>query len=258
MSFKVRILIKYDGTDFEGWQRQLGEKPTIQGALESAVSRLFSEEITVVGSGRTDSGVHALGQVAHFITKKDPTGFHIAKGINAMLPPSVAVQKAWLAPAEFHAQRSAMMKTYLYRIQNTPWPDPLLRRYSIWLRRPIRIDRLNQLTELLIGQHDFKSFQTGGTDLKDTIRQVISAGWTKSADGLIEFRITGTGFLKQMVRNIIGTLLYLEQYGSDPMEIRQILLAKDRQAAKGTAPAEGLFLESVDYPPELDKQCLEL
>lgn len=259
MSYKVKILIKYDGTEFEGWQRQAGNTPTIQAALEAAASRMLSEPITVVGSGRTDSGVHAMGQVAHFITQKDPTDkVYIAKGLNSLLPASVSVQKAWLAPDDFHAQRSAVRKTYIYRIQNTPWPDPMLRRYSLWLRRPIDMQKLNAASEFLVGEHDFKSFQTGGTELKTTIRRVISAGWTKSADGILQFEITGTGFLKQMVRNIVGALLHVEQYESDPAAIQKIMLANDRQAAKGTAPAQGLFLLQVDYPQDLDNRCREL
>jgi tRNA pseudouridine38-40 synthase len=257
-TYKVRLLIKYDGTDFEGWQRQAGEKPTIQAALESAASRLLQEPIVVVGSGRTDSGVHALGQVAHFITTKDPSRFHVAKGLNSMLPASVSVQKAWIAPWDFHAQRSAAHKTYKYRVQNTPWPDPLQRRYSTWLRRPIDLGPLNEMAALIKGTHDFRSFQTGGSEVRSTERTIFEAFWTRSPSDLLEFTVSGSGFLKQMVRNLVGTMLYLEQFKHPPTEILSILEARDRTRAKGTAPAEGLFLESVHYPPILDKQCLDL
>lgn len=258
MSFKIKVHVKYDGTDFEGWQRQRAEKPTIQAAIESAASRLFAEPITVVGSGRTDSGVHAQGQIAHFITSKDPKGYSVTKGLNSMLPTSISIQKAWLAPDDFHAQQKAIRKTYIYQIQNSPNHDPMLWRYATWLRRPINIEKLNSFTEYIIGEMDFKSFQTSGTDPKSTVRQVISAGWRQDPSGLIVFEITGTGFLKQMVRNIVGTLLHLEQYSEDPRDMQRILDACDRQKAWGTAPAQGLYLHSVEYPQELDNRCLEI
>ena len=214
MSYKVKLLINYDGTDFEGWQRQPQGKPTIQSAVEKDVSQILTE------------GIH--------------------------------VQKACLAPEDFHAQRSAVSKTYKYYIWNSKTPDPIRFRFSTWLRRDMDIARLNALSEVLLGEKDFKSFQTSGTELKSTVRTITEARWSPwDGEGLI-FQISGSGFLKQMVRNIVGTLIYLDQNAGNPMDLQAILAAQDRQIAKGTAPAQGLFLEEVIYPPELDNRCREI
>lgn len=255
---KVKLLISYDGTDYEGWQRQADGKPTIQEALETALSRLFNQRITVTASGRTDAGVHAEAQVIHFTAPKDPTSMKLVRALNSLLPESIAVKKAWLAPEEFHAQRSAVQKTYRYLIHNSPIPDPLRRRFTTWLKKPLNVEKLNEITKPLLGEHDFKSFQTSGTVLKTTVRTILKAQWAVVDENLIEFRITGTGFLKQMVRNIVGTALYLNQNDLGPDEMQRILEAKDRQFAKNTAPAQGLRLESVEYPPDLDNKCREI
>lgn len=258
MSYKVKLLIQYDGTDFEGWQRQPEGKPTIQALVEKAVSQIFAEEIHVQASGRTDSGVHALGQVAHFKTSKNPDSYNLVKAINSLLPRTIGIKKAWLAPDDFHAQRSATSKTYIYRIWNSKEPDPIKFRYSTWLRREMDMAKLNALSECFVGEKDFKSFQTSGTAVKTTIRCITEARWSPwEAEGL-QFTVSGTGFLKQMVRNIVGTLIYMDQNNGSPTELQSILEAKDRTAAKGTAPAQGLFLESVCYPAELDNRCREI
>ena len=137
-------------------------------------------------------------------------------------------------------------------------PNPLLSRYSYWMKKPLNIERLNALTEPLLGEHDFKSFQTSGTEVKTTVRRLLEARWHHSNDEQIEFRITGTGFLKQMVRNIVGTVIYLHQNEGTPLDIQQILQGQDRQLAKATAAAQGLYLHKVFYPPELDNKCREL
>jgi tRNA pseudouridine38-40 synthase len=255
---KVKLLISYDGTDYEGWQRQADGKATVQEALEIGLSRIFNQRITVTASGRTDGGVHAEAQVVHFKAPKDPTQMKLVRALNSVLPEAIAVKKAWLAPEEFHAQKSAVRKTYRYLIHNSPIPDPLRRRYTAWLKKPLNIEKLNEITKPLLGEHDFKSFQTSGTVLKTTVRTIEAAHWRVAGENLVEFRITGTGFLKQMVRNIVGTAIYLEQNDQPPAEMARILAAKDRQIAKNTARPEGLRLESVEYPADLDNKCREI
>ena len=234
--------------------------------LEEAVSKVFNTDIRVQASGRTDAGVHALAQNIHFkIPKnsagepiKNPFDMKLIRSINALTPDSIAVSRAWVAPPNFHALHSAEKKTYRYVIHNSPTPDPIRTRYSYWLEKPLEITKLNGLTECLIGEHDFKSFQTSGTELKTTVRRILEARWDHTDDDLIEFHITGTGFLKQMVRNIVGTAIYLHQNGFGPDEMQKILAARDRQAAKSTAQPEGLFLDKVYYPADLDNECREL
>jgi tRNA pseudouridine38-40 synthase len=266
----IRLIVSYDGTDYAGWQRQSDTspdpRPTIQATLEDALSKIFNTSIRAQASGRTDAGVHALAQNVHFkipLTSsgepiKNPLDMKLVRSINALTPDSFSVRNAYIAPLEFHALHSAEKKTYKYVIHNSPTLAPMRARYSYWFDKPLDVDKMNAVTEGLIGEHDFKSFQTSGTELKTTVRRILEAGWLRTDAETVEFRITGTGFLKQMVRNIVGTVIYLHQNGFGPEEMQKILLAKDRQAAKSTARPEGLFLERVYYPADLDNQCREL
>lgn len=257
---RYRIHISYDGTDFLGWQKQ-PEGRTVQDAVDNALKLLFKQDIPTQGSGRTDAGVHALDQVVHFDFEGDLSRFDIVRGLNRFLPSSIVVRKAYSCPPDFHCLRDAESKTYLYRVLNTPTPNPLKTRYAYWVRSEIDLDYLNAITQPLIGEHDFKAFQTSGTELKTTVRHVYEAQWTRTSDpeSEIVFQITGNGFLKQMVRNVVGTLLdgYWEKRHS-PESIRSILSSKDRQIAGSTAPAHGLTLFQVNYPESLDKKCLKL
>ncbi len=283
---RIKLLVSYDGTEYAGWQRQsetsADERPTLQGTLEEALSKIFSEPMRAQSSGRTDAGVHADGQIVHFDIpsdlsgrpKRNPAtineGCRLLRSLNALTPPSMSIKKAWLAPRDFHALHSATQKTYRYVIHNDNTPDAIAGRFSYWHERPLDLLRLNGLTECLIGEHDFKSFQTSGTELKTTVRQIISAVWSEersdprgqrysSPEGkTVTLHLTGTGFLKQMVRNIVGTTIYLHHNGFGPDKMQAILKSCDRQEAKATAPSEGLFLESVYYPADLDNRCLEL
>ena len=153
---------------------------------------------------------------------------------------------------------SATKKTYRYVIYNNPIGAPHLRHFSTWLKKPLHIEKLQALTDVLVGTHDFKSFQTTGTNVATTTRTIFSAQWKISGESIVEFWITGEGFLKQMVRNIVGTSIYLHQNEGTPDRMFEILAAKDRQKAKDTAPPEGLFLHSVEYPAHLDNACVEL
>lgn len=267
---RIKLLIAYDGTDYAGWQRQSEDspdpRPTLQATLEAALSKVFNDTIKVQASGRTDAGVHAEAQVLHFNVPcdsndkpvKDPSTMNLVRSLNALTPASLAVKKAWMAPDDFHALHSAERKTYRYQIHNSTVPHPHRNRYTSWFKKPLDINKLNGLSEVLLGTHDFKSFQTSGTPIKNTVREISKAQWTQPEPDLLHFHITGTGFLKQMVRNIVGTVLYLHQNDGTPAQMKDILVAKDRQAAKQTAPAEGLFLQSVEYPSSLDNQCREL
>lgn len=255
---KVKLLLSYDGSKFAGWQRQNDGSVTIQETVENVLSKIFNEPVKISGSGRTDAGVHALGQVAHFLAPKDPSRYKLLRGMNALLPDSIAARSAWIAPDEFHARMSAERKTYKYHIYNYPLRSPFKRHFSTWIERPLDIQHLNASCRHLIGEHDFKSFQTAGTELKSTIRTVFSAEWQPLKNHVLEFRITGSGFLKQMVRNIVGTAMDLNLQRRDPQDMAEILKAQDRSKALGTAAPEGLYLVKIVYPDALDKRCRKL
>lgn len=256
--YKVKLLLSYDGSDFAGWQRQKDGSITVQETIEKVLSKMFNEPIKISGSSRTDAGVHALGQVAHFLAPKDPAKYKLRRGMNALLPDTIVVRDAWLAPDDFHSMASAERKTYKYHILNHPIRSPFKRHFSTWIDRPLDIDHLNQSCRHLVGEHDFKSFQTTGTELKSTIRTVFSAEWVPLKNNILEFRITGSGFLKQMVRNIVGTAMDLNFQRRDPQEMVEILAALDRCKALGTAAPEGLYLVKIVYPDTLDKRCRKL
>lgn len=256
---KIKLLLSYDGTDFLGWQRQ-PSSPTVQGTVEAVLSQLYNEPIKIVGSGRTDAGTHAVGQVAHFQAPKILNREErLLYAMNSLLPDSIVVKGAWLADDEFHSLFSAQRKTYIYRIWNHPIRSALWRKRALWVPEPLNLEVLNQFSKASIGRKDFKSFQSTGTPVKSTVRTIDICAWKALGRGhLLEFRIRGNGFLKQMVRNLVGTQLYLERNKSDLSRLLDIFDARDRQAAKATAAAHGLYLYRVEYPPTLDNKCRKL
>lgn len=240
-----------------GWQKQPKGTFTVQGVLEEKLSQIFREEIQVQGSGRTDRGVHALHMVAHFDCSMDPTKIKLQMALQSLCPKFIAIKNVYVAPKEFHAQRSATEKTYKYLIRNAPTPSSQLWNKSVWIKQPLDLDYLNQVAQFLIGTHDFKSFQNAGTDLKTTVREIYEAKWILRKPGWVEFYIRGNGFLKQMVRNIVGTQLALLKERQPIEKMKEILEAKDRTVAYKTADPEGLYLVSVKYPQTLDNKCLK-
>ncbi|UOE99967.1 tRNA pseudouridine(38-40) synthase TruA [Bdellovibrio reynosensis] len=262
MNTKVRFTVAYDGTGFCGWQKQKPEDQiSVAQVIEEALQKVFAEKIVLFASGRTDAGVHALNQVCHFTTsrKLDPAKkWDFAWALNSQLPASIVVKKAWIAPEEFHATLSATHKTYRYLLINQPRPSAHMNRYAAWERKPIELSHLQESSKFLIGEHDFKSFQSVGTPVKDTIREIYQAEWALRKPGVFQFTVTGSGFLKQMVRNIVGTALMIEKKGHSPEEMAKIIAAQDRKKAGPPAPAQGLYLMKVYYPEELNNQCVEL
>lgn len=254
---RYRLNLSYDGRCFNGWQKQPKGPPTVQGELEKILKTILREPVRVIGSGRTDTGVHALTQVAHFDSDK-VVDRSFLRSLNALAPEGLVIRSVAKAPKDFHAMMSCLSKTYVYRIWNAPLPSVSRRHWSLHVTKPLNIEKLNELSKILVGEVDFKSFQSRGTPVPTTVRHVTQAEWRRVSKHVIEFRITGEGFLKQMVRNIVGTLLYLERKGMSAEDLRAILAAGDRQAAKDTAPPHGLFLYRVKYPPALDNQCLKI
>jgi len=258
---RIRFTVSYDGTDFCGWQKQNhGDKKSVAQVIEQALEKVFDEKIGLYASGRTDAGVHALNQVCHFDTKRvvEPGRWDLCWAVNAQLPPTIVLKQAWIAPDEFHSTLSSTHKTYRYLIINQNRPSALTHRFATWIRKPIDIKHLQESTEYILGQHDFKSFQSVGTPVPHTVREIYKAQWTYRRPGVLQFEVTGSGFLKQMVRNIVGTQLLLERKGLKPSEMKTILESMDRTKAGPPAPPQGLMLYRVYYPQDLDNKCLEL
>lgn len=252
-------MLSYEGTHFEGWQRQASNRATVQGAVEDALLKLFGIPIHVTGASRTDSGVHAWGQTAHFDSPKDPSTFKdFCFAIQSALPRNIVAKGAWTVPDNFHASRDAESKIYNYVIHNAPRPTAVRRNFTYWVRRPLNIEVLNSYSNIIEGFHDFKSFQNAGGNVKTSEREVISAIWKRTNNSTIVFKIHGRGFLKQMVRNLVGTMLDLEAKGAPSPTFKEILLACDRRKALFTAPASGLFLHRIYYPQSLDNKCRKL
>jgi tRNA pseudouridine38-40 synthase len=242
----VKLTLEYDGTDFFGWQR-LGEgKTTIQGVLEEHISELFGRHIAVAGASRTDRGVHALRQVATFIPPRSVERYNLPHALQSLVDHRISVKKVEVMPEGFHAQYNARGKRYVYRIWNAPRPSGLRGRFSHWVRQPLDLDLLNQTAQALIGVHDFESFRSEGSIVNSTVREVKAAKWSKKGS-YVQFEIVGTGFLKQMVRNIVGTCIEVSQGKRSVESIPDLLLARDRRLAGHTVPAAGLFLTKVFY-----------
>ena len=256
---RIKLKISYDGTDFCGWQKQtkLEHPSSIQSELEQALQNILNAEIKTVGSGRTDAGVHAYAQYVHFDTEADLGRYDLVRALNTQLPSTISVLEAWEAPKDFHALHSAEEKSYIFYIHNDPVRSALRSRFSVWEPRPLDVEWLNECSKFLVKKQDFKSFQNRGVDLKTTIREVTVAHWFKK-DDLLCFEVAGTGFLKQMVRNIVGTQIGLFKHGEKPEQIQVIIEAMDRSKALETAPPEGLHLQWVKYPQSLDIECRKL
>lgn len=259
---RIKFTVTYDGTDFCGWQRQnRGERPSVCQTLQTGLEKVFAHPVSLFASGRTDAGVHALNQVCHFDTswpEERLKGLDLRRAMRSHLPPSIALKRVWLAPEDFHSTLSPEGKTYRYLIHNAPQQSVFLRRYMHWVQAPLNLNYLNECSGILLGNQDFKSFQSVGTEVAHTVRRIDRAEWSWRRPGVAQFTITGSGFLKQMVRNIVGTQLLLERKGLPAQKLREIILAQDRQAAGPPAPPQGLFLMQVYYPTGLDNKCREL
>jgi tRNA pseudouridine38-40 synthase len=256
---RLRMHVEYDGADFCGWQRQNTNKTnSVQGALEEVISKVGGEFIRVLGASRTDAGVHARGQVAHFDFPRSVDGWDIRYALQGMLPKSIVVKEMFVCVEDFHAIALVTDKIYKYRVLNRRIPAAIGRGYMSWCRYPLDIDHLNASARHLLGRQDFKSLQTSGTVVKTTVREIFEAHWTRIEEDVLEFHVRGDGFLKQMVRTAVGTMIDLNMYERPPEKMREILDSLDRRKAGTSAPAHGLFLERVNYPEAVDNGCRRL
>lgn len=250
-----KLMLAYDGTDFHGWQVQ-PDKLTIQGTLADAIERITGERVLPQGSGRTDAGVHALGQVASFaLAAPIPAGnFH--RALNRALPASIRVLETSSVSPDFHARHGAIGKRYEYRIFRGEICPPWISRYVYALNWPLDTDAMREAATVVIGEHDFTSFAASDPDLArrsgegeeiSTAKIIFASSWEKGDGDLLIYRVHGSGFLHHMVRNLVGTFLDVGRAHIGVGDVRGIIEARSRMAAGPTAPARGLFLVSVDY-----------
>ena len=242
----IRLTLEYDGSAYHGWQRQKNAL-TIQEVVEKALAKLTGEEIKVLGSGRTDAGVHAWGQVANFHTASHIPLKAFYAGLNSLLPRDIAVLDAAEAPPDFHARKSALAKTYEYRILNRKEPSPLNRRYAWVVREVLDLEALSYAAAMLLGEHDFSAFRASGGNPGHAVREVFQAAWHPGEEDHLRFAITANGFLRGMVRSLVGTMVEIGQGKRLAEDLAWLLQSGDRAAAGPTAPACGLFLVEVVY-----------
>jgi len=242
-----KLIIEYEGTAYHGWQRQK-DIPTVQRAIEAALETMTGRLVKVIGSGRTDAGVHARNQVASFCVDTRLAANNFEKGLNSLLPPDIVVKDCRGVDASFHARYDARSKVYDYRILNRPIATALFRQYAWHVRKSLDVNAMRVAMVCLKGEHDFSAFEASGSPRSHAVRKVMDVNLTaKNAEGYLVFTVEADGFLRYMVRNIVGTLVDVGLGKISPDEFQRILTSKDRQQAGITAPAHGLFLGEVKY-----------
>ena len=241
----LKLTLEYDGTRYHGWQLQQNAV-TLQGTLEAVLLRLFSQPVRVRVAGRTDAGVHALGQVVSFTSDKVTDLHRLQRSLNALLPSDIVVTRIEEVPAAFNPRRDALSRTYLYRIWNHPWPSALWARYSWHVPFPLEGEAMNRAAALLVGDHDFSSFQ-GSDSVEHNPRRTVLRSTVRCADDFLVYEVEARSFLRHMVRNIVGTLVDVGRGALRVEDFVQIVAARDRTRAGLNAPPQGLFLIEVKY-----------
>ncbi len=242
---RVRLVVAYDGTNYHGWQIQ-NNGITIESELNRCLSALLQEPIEVIGASRTDSGVHALGNIAVFDTSNRMPAEKISYALNQRLPEDIRIQRSEEVALDWHPRHCESRKTYEYRIYRAEFPMPVKRLYSLFTYHKLDVSRMKEAAVYLVGEHDFKSFCQSGAQVESTVRTIHSVEVEEQGNDLV-IRICGNGFLYNMVRIIAGTLLEIGQGKKEPMDIINILEARDRSAAGPTAPAHGLMLMKYEF-----------
>jgi len=246
MRKNFKLIIEYDGSSYHGWQRQKNRK-TIQGEIEKAIMTITGKKIALTGSGRTDAGVHAFGQVANFYCDTEISPEVFQRGLNSLMPKDIIIKECNTVNEKFHARYDAKTKTYQYRILNRTTPAAICRQYAWFIKKKLDLDAMQSAILHIIGTNDFKAFEGAGSPRSSTKRRVINTGLQQKEKEYLIFEIEADGFLRFMVRNIVGTLLDVGLCKITPNDFKKILLSKDRNLAGVTAPPHGLFLMNVKY-----------
>ena len=242
----IKLLIEYEGTNYHGWQVQPNGL-SIQEVIEKKLAIMTRQAVRLIGSGRTDAGVHALGQVANFRTSASIPVEGFWRGLNSLLPRDIVIKSAEEVEAEFHAQHAAKRKTYRYLILNQEPPSAVYRNYSWRIGPSLDVSKMQEAAGMLPGKKDFSAFRGANPDSDDPVREIFQAGWSMKDEIFLAFTVEADGFLKHMVRNIVGTLVEVGK-GKIPVdEFQHILESRDRRRAGMTAPPQGLYLVGVKY-----------
>jgi len=242
-----RFTLEYDGADFAGWQTQAGDQRSVQDVFETAIEQVTGTRCRVAGSSRTDAGVHALGQVASAQIETRLAPAVLLRALNHSLPPDVVVFAAERAADDFHARYSAIGKLYCYRVWNAPQRSPLRAARTHWVPRELGVSAMARAAEAFVGRHDFAALQAAGSEVESTLRTLKRLDVEREPSGEIVFRVEGDGFLRHMVRNLVGTLLEVGTGQRAVESIAELLACGDRRRAGPTAPARALTLVQVFY-----------
>lgn len=249
----IQLLIAYNGKNYSGWQMQ-SQDITIQEEIEKALSKICKNKIKITGAGRTDAGVHARGQVANFLTDADsipPEKFSVA--LNSLLPNGIRILESFLTTDSFNARHDAVKRVYEYNLTNVDALMPWERDFSFYVRDCLNIEKLNNIASVLVGIHDFSAFSAPMEEHLSPIRAVFASSFYVKYPFVV-YRITGSGFLRKMVRSIIGTIVMINRQGGSGADMKKILTYRDRTQVGTTAPARGLFLVAVYYASDLKKE----
>jgi len=244
-SRNIRLTLAYDGTNYHGWQSQ-PNGVTVEETLKGVAERILDHRIKVVAGGRTDAGVHALGQVANFATSKPIDAESLCRGLNSLLPPDIRVKNACDADPDFHARYSAKSKVYVYCILNQPCNSPFLARYALHVPSSLDTAAMGETAGLVVGEHDFSAFKKKDEVYANPVRRVLRAR-VATRGPMVFVVMEATGFLRYMVRNIVGTLLLVGREKIDKTAFQEILESRQRENAGPTAPPHGLFLKGIRY-----------
>jgi len=241
-----KLVIQYDGGRYKGWQRLGSGENTIQGKIENVLSEMIGRKIEIIGCSRTDAGVHALSQIANFKISENLTESEIKSYLNKYLPQDISILEVTTVPDRFHARYNAKDKTYLYKIWNEEQSNPFMRKYSMHVEKKLDIDKMKNASQYFIGKHDFTAFSNAKSKKKSMVREIYAIDF-EELYGFIHIRVRGDGFLYNMVRKIVGTLIDVGLGELDAKSISTIIDSKDRGQVSNLADADGLFLEKVDF-----------
>jgi tRNA pseudouridine38-40 synthase len=244
---RIRIVIEYDGTAYSGWQLQAADD-TVQARIEAVLLKLFGEPIRIQASGRTDAGVHALGQVAAFDTPRYFDPLELRRALNAMLPSDIVAREAAEVLPTFDARRHAVVRVYEYRILNRELRSAFEHRYAWHIPQPLNFPAMQAAARVFVGRHDFAAFRTLGTETKSTVREIYLSQWERRGD-LLLYRVEGSSFLRHMVRSMVAAMVEVGRNRLGVEELRALLNSGNRAATPAAAPPCGLFLVEVRYPP---------